>query len=160
VMTVFGPDGKALATVDDTSATRQDPFVSLVAPAEGTYTIRVRDTNFGGGPSSTYALHVGDFPRPTIVFPPGGTAGRPARMTLLGVEGDPNIATPTVPAGTGPWWDYYPTLTGRIAPTPTRLRVRPYDGVDELDRTETARDTVPRPYAWPVAFHGVIGGPG
>src|SRR5262249_18014721 len=157
---VAGPDGAVLATADDTPAARQDPFVSLLAPREGTYTVRVRDSNFGGGPSSTYALHVGDFPRPSIIFPPGGAAGKPARLTLLGVEGEPNIATPTPPAGTGPWWDYYPTLGGRIAPTPTRLRVRPYNCVDEADRMETARDTVSKSYEWPVAFHGVIGGPG
>jgi hypothetical protein len=68
VLTVFGPDGKVLATVDDTSATRQDPFISLLAPADGTYAIQVRESSFLGGPSSTYALHVGDFPRPSIVF--------------------------------------------------------------------------------------------
>jgi hypothetical protein len=63
-LAVFGPDGRSLALADDTPATRQDPFATLVAPVAGTYSIEIRDTNFGGGPGNTYALHVGDFPRP------------------------------------------------------------------------------------------------
>jgi hypothetical protein len=160
ILTVFGPKGEVIATADDTPATRQDPFVSLVARAGGTYFIQLREASFGGGPGSTFALHVGDFPRPSIIFPPGGTAGKPARLTLMGVEGEPNIATPTLPAEAGPWWAYYPALAGHTAPTPTLLRVRPYHYNDEPDRWETTRDTTATAHEWPVAFHGAIGGPG
>jgi Bacterial pre-peptidase C-terminal domain len=160
VLTVFGPDGKVLATVDDTSATRQDPFISLLAPEEGTYAIQIRESSFLGGPSSTYALHVGDFPRPSIVFPPGGEAGKMARLTLVSGDDEREIATPTFPAEGGPWWEYYPTVAGRIAPTPTLLRVRPYACVNEPDAKETAPDALPNSHEWPVAFHGTIGDTG
>ena len=49
-LAVFGPDGRPVALADDTPATRQDPFATLVAPVAGAYSIQIRDTNFGGGP--------------------------------------------------------------------------------------------------------------
>jgi hypothetical protein len=162
VLTVFGPDHRQLAFVDDTPSTRQDPFTSIVAPADGTYTVLVRDAGFGGGPTSTYALHVGDFPRPTGVFPPGGQAGKEARLRLLGLGNGPAIQTFQLPESAGPWWDYFPALSGRAAPTASILRVRPYACVEDADATETALP-VPEKTAildWPVAFHGTIGGRG
>ena len=160
VLTVFGPDGKVLATVDDTFATRQDPFISLLAPEEGTYAIQIRESSFLGGPSSTYALHVGDFPRPSIVFPPGGEAGKTARLTLVSGDDEREIATPAFPAEGGPWWEYYRCSPGELRPTPTLLRVRPYACVNEPDAKETAPDALPNSHEWPVAFHGTIGDPG
>ena len=162
VLTVIGPDGRPIIEVDDTPTTRQDPFVSLVAPGDGPYILQVRDTAFGGGPNSTYALHVGDFPRPKGIFPPGGQADKDVRLKLLGGGGDSGIEVMSLPDDAGPWWDYYPTLAGSTAPTPTPLRVRPYPTFEEADLTETAP---PRPeevksLEWPVAFHGVLAGPG
>src|SRR5262249_55494676 len=87
LLTLRGPHGRIPARADDPPPTRQAPFVSLKAPADGMYTVEVREAGFGGGPANTYALHVGDFPRPTSVYPPGGEAGRPARFTLLGEAG-------------------------------------------------------------------------
>ena len=162
VLTVIGPGGRQVVQVDDTPTTRQDPFASFVAPSGGRYIVQVRDTAFGGGPTSTYALHVGDFPRPKGVFPPGGQAGKDARLKLLGEGGDSAFEVVSLPGDAGPWWDYYPKLEGSTAPTPTPLRVRPYPGVEEADLTETAPpqpDQV-KPYDWPVAFHGVLAGPG
>src|SRR5262249_6502127 len=52
VLTVFGPDGRQIAHADDTAACRQDPFVSLEAPTDGTYGIQVRESSLGGGSSN------------------------------------------------------------------------------------------------------------
>jgi hypothetical protein len=161
VLTLFAPSGEVIATADDTALSRQDPFVSVVAASEGTYLIQVREASFGGGPGSTIALHVGDFLRPSVIFPPGGTAGKAARLTLLGLKNDASVATLDIPAESGPWWAYFPTLAGRPAPTPSLLRVRPYQCIDERDRLETSRgEHAPMAHDWPVAFHGAIGGPG
>jgi hypothetical protein len=164
VLTILDPDGRPIAQADDTAITRQDPFASIVAPGDGTYTVQVRDTSFGGGPSSTYALHVGDFPRPTGVYPPGGQAGKEAQLMLLGVPGEPAVQTLTLPSAAGPWWDYFPTLGGRTAPTPTPIRVRPYPCVDETHfaaaGSASASAGALTLYDWPVAFQGAIGVPG
>ena len=155
--------------VDDTPTTRQDPSASIVATADGAHTIQVRDTAFGGGPGSTYALHVGDFPRPRGIFPPGGQAGKDVRFKLLGQGGNSVVSPVSLPAEAGPWWDYFPagpgwhsTLAGSIAPTPTALRVRPYRCFDEEDPAETSSPKVDqvKPLDWPVAFHGVLAGRG
>ena len=61
VLTVFGPDGSLLANVDDTPLFRQDPFVTLLAPVEGVYTVQV--IPLGG--NNRYVLHIGTFCRPS-----------------------------------------------------------------------------------------------
>ena len=162
VLTVIGPDGRPIIQVDDTPTTRQDPSASLVAPADGAYVLQVRDTAYGGGPNSTYALHVGDFPRPTGIFPPGGQAGKDARLKLLGAYGDSAIQLVGLPGDAGPWWDYFPTLDGSTAPTPMPIRVRPYAGFEEEDLAEVGppKEDRVKPVDWPVAFHGVIAGRG
>jgi hypothetical protein len=161
VLDILGPDFRTFATADDCPITRQDPFASIVAPADGSYKIRVRDTAFGGGPSNTYALHVGEFPRPTGIFPPGGQAGKTTRLRLLGIDGDHAFETVTLPGHAGPWWDYFPSIDGRTAPTASPLRVRSYGCVDEADVGESApsSDRI-ETHDWPIAFHGVIGGRG
>ena len=161
VLAVYAPDGRRILEVDDAAVTRQDPFASIVATIDGIHTITVRDNGYGGGPSNTYALHLGEFPRPAGVFPPGGQAGKPARLKLLGLDGAGSTLTLTPPADGGPWWDVFASLGGRTAPTAIPLRVRPYAGVEEADPSEVAPPP-DRPDArdWPVAFHGVIGGRG
>jgi hypothetical protein len=161
VLSVFAPDGRRLIEADDTAITRQDPSASLIAASDGAYTITVRDTAFGGGPANTYALHVGEFPRPSGVFPPGGQAGKPTRLELLGLEGSGARQILIPPDHAGPWFDYYPSMAGWTVPTAIPLRVRSYPCVEETD----PGGATPLPdrldaHDWPVAFHGVIGGRG
>jgi hypothetical protein len=161
VLAVYAPDGRRLTEVDDTSMTHQDPFASLVAPIAGVYTIAVRDTAYGGGPSNTYALHLGEFPRPQGVFPPGGQAGQPMSVQLLGSGGAAATQTLTPPADAGPWWNAFASLGGWTAPTAIPLRIRSYSSVEEADPSEVSppADHL-KAHEWPVAFHGVIGGRG
>jgi hypothetical protein len=161
VLSVFAPDGRRLIEADDTAITRQDPSASLIAASDGVYTIAVRDTGFGGGPTNTYALHVGEFPRPSGVFPPGGQAGRQTRLKLLGLDGHAASQTLNPPDDAGPWFDYFPSMAGRTEPTAIPLRFRSYPCVDEVEPGEATPppDRV-EAHAWPVAFHGVIGGRG
>jgi hypothetical protein len=161
VLSLFAPDGRRIVEADDTAIARQDPFASIIAPVDGVYTVAVRDTAYGGGPTNTYALHLGEFPRPVAVFPPGAQAGRPARLKLLGPDGDGASQAVTPAPDARHWWDFFPSVGGRTAPTAIPLRVRPYACVDEADPKEVS-PPADRPEArdWPVAFHGVIGGRG
>lgn len=155
-VTVSGPDGKQLAAVDDTPLFRQDPFVSVVAPADGTYTVLVQESNAGGGDNSRYLLHAGTFPRPAAVFPAGGQAGTETEVTLIG-DGDKTVKLKLPDAGKP--FELYPSDAGGIAPTPNPFRVSPFPNVletepnDDLKQAGKATD-------WPVAFNGVIGKPG
>ena len=70
-LTITDATGKELAGLDDSSFTRQDPVLSIIAPADGKYRVILRDsTNSGAGPCN-YLLHLGSHPRPTSVYPPG-----------------------------------------------------------------------------------------
>jgi hypothetical protein len=157
-LTVFGPDGKQLAFADDTPLFRQDPFVSLVAPADGTYTVEVRDTNFGGGDTHRYALHLGTFIRPTAVYPAGGESGTEVSVTLFNDSGETTQKLKLPPAGTR--FHFHPTDgTGPAAPTPNPFRVSPFPNVLEAEPNDDPAKAG-KTAGWPVAFNGVIDKPG
>jgi hypothetical protein len=157
-LTVTGPDGKPLAFADDTPLFRQDPFVSLVAPADGTYTVEVRDTNFGGSDNHRYALHLGTFVRPVAVYPAGGEAGTDMKVKLFDDSGETSQTVKLPPAGT-PFTFFPSDRTGPAAPTPNPFRVSPFPNVLEAEPNDTPGNAG-KAVAWPVAFNGVIEKPG
>ena len=69
---------------DDTLLLKQDCFLSFVADRDATYTILLRDASYGGNANCHYRLHVGHFPRPSIAFPAGGSAGQETEVRLMG----------------------------------------------------------------------------
>jgi hypothetical protein len=73
-----------LASVDDTALAKQDPFVSVVIPEDGDYTILVREASYRGADNCHYRLHVGNFPRPSVAYPAGGKRGERLKVQLLG----------------------------------------------------------------------------
>jgi hypothetical protein len=158
VLTIFGPAGDVLASVDDTPLFHQDPFVTVLAPADGVYLVQVHDTNFGGSDHHRYVLHVGTFCRPAAVYPAGGQAGTEVTVKLLGdALGDRTVRVPLPPAGTP--FDFYPS-DGTIAPpTPNPFRVSSFANVLEIEPNDEARQAGPA-VAWPVAFNGIIDRPG
>lgn len=157
-LTVTGPDGKTLATADDTALFHQDPFVSLVAPAEGVYTVEVRDTNFGGSDGHRYALHVGTFTRPAAVYPAGGEAGTEVSVKLFHAGGDTTQKVALPKAGTP--FAFHPTDgTGPAAPTANPFRISPFPNVLEVESND-APEQAGKAAVWPVALNGVIDKPG
>ncbi len=73
-----------LKAEDDLPLLRNDTAVSVVAPADGKYTILVRDSSYGGNGAAFYRLHVGTYPRPTAVYPAGGQLGTKQKVTFKG----------------------------------------------------------------------------
>ncbi|MCI0702296.1 MAG: PPC domain-containing protein [Planctomycetia bacterium] len=153
-ITVFGPDGKEIATVDDTPLFRQDPTLSLLVPTDGVYTVEVRETNYGGSDTSRYVLHIGNFLRPAAIFPAGGQAGTEVKVKLFDHSRESTLNVKLPPAGTP--FDFHATDgVAPAAPTPNRFRVSPFPNVIETepnDETKLASAAV----AWPVAFNGLI----
>ena len=96
---ILDPAGVELAAADDCPATQQDAVLSVIAPADGRYVVRIREASFGGDDASRYRLHVGTFPRPTAVFPAGGKAGEKLSVTFLGDAAGPIVREIEVPAG-------------------------------------------------------------
>ena len=65
-----------LATSDDAALIWQDGVVSIIAPADGKYTVQIRESSYGGNGSCYYRCHIGGFPRPLAVVPAGGKPGQ------------------------------------------------------------------------------------
>ncbi|HKB05805.1 MAG TPA: PPC domain-containing protein [Gemmataceae bacterium] len=155
VLTVFGPDGRELIAVDDTPLFRQDPFITLLAPADGVYTVRVRESGAGGGDTSRYILHLGTFTRPAAVFPAGGPAGTEVSVRLLGDAAGARTQTIKLPAS-GEVFEFRPTDGSVPAPTPNPFRVSPFPNVIEAEPNDDPAHATANPHGWPVAFNGVI----
>ena len=85
VLTVTDPNGNVIAMNDDGPLLHQDPAVSFLAESSGTYTIEVRESNYGGSSTAQYALHLGSFPASGIAYPAGGPAGQSLSVQILSV---------------------------------------------------------------------------
>ena len=152
---VFGPDGTILAEVDDTPLFRQDPFVSLVAPADGQYVIQVCETNREADSGSRYVLHLGKFPRPQIAYPAGGQRGTEVTVQLLGDATGELLQTVHLPQETEGDFALFPKAGGETSPSPLPFRVS--RGPNVLESTDASRA---EPSTLPAAFNGVIAGGG
>ncbi len=73
-----------LAAADDTPLAIQDCVASAVAPEDGKYIVEVRESSYGGNGNCRYRLHVGNFPRPTAVYPAGGKIGEEIEVRFIG----------------------------------------------------------------------------
>ena len=145
-----------LATSDDSTLTAQDGRCSVVIPADGKYTVMVREASFGGGPA--YRLHVGTFPVPTAVTPSGGKPGEEVEFTFLGDPAGPLKQKVKLPATPDENFRLHCQTPDGIAPTGFRCRVIDLPGVVE-DGTNVEAGKATAGTA-PGAFHGVIAQPG
>lgn len=81
---ILDADRFELAVSDDSALAAQDGVCSVQIPSDGTYYVLVRESSFGGNDQCRYQLHVGDFPRPTAVYPAGGPLGQTVQLQYLG----------------------------------------------------------------------------
>lgn len=130
--------GFVIASCDDHPLLGQDAMLAFTAPADGTYSVRVRESTYGGSEGSLYLLHLGTFPVPHVAWPPGGRAGGELEVDWLG---DPagafrtRVRLPAVAGQTGlveerPQRDGVTTVVGvplRVAPTDPLLESEPND---------------------------------
>jgi hypothetical protein len=143
-----------LATIDDVPIARQDGVLSMVAPADGTYYVQVRETSYGGNDNCRYRLHVGTFPRPTAVYPAGGKGGEKVAVQLLGDAAGPIPLDVTVPVSGTTLQLFAPDAQG-VGPTAVPFRISTQGNVLEAEpnndiATATAADTT-------LSFNGIIG---
>ena len=148
-------DGKILTSADDTTLLMQDAFVSLLAPKDGHYYIEMRDGTYSGG-ESAYRLHLGSFPRPTMVYPLGGKAGEKTSFKFIGgVSGDfsQEIQLPATPSDK---FGAFAQQNGEIAPSPNWIRVSAFGNELESEPNDTKETATAHYGELPIAFNGVI----
>lgn len=145
---VLDESGRELATNDDNPLHLQDPLVSLKLPKDGFLFVEIRRSVFKAY-DTFYCVHIGSYHRPLAVFPPGGPAGKPLMVKLLGDPLGDYDATVTVPKVPGTF-DYFGD-----GPSPLPLRSSPFENVlEDPDANETVVS------ALPVAINGILEKPG
>ncbi len=161
VLSVHGPNGKSLLRTDDDPLFQQDPVGSIVAPEDGQYTVIVHETNYQGGLTSYYALHVGTFPRPGVVFPAGGAYGRTVELAILDPAGFRNTQIVRLPPkSNAAGFQLLPTANAsNPAPTPLPFRLGQLTSVLETEPND-APDQATLAASSPVALDGILQAPG
>lgn len=148
-------DGRfEVASSDDSALLQQDGVCSYKAPADGEYTVMVRDSSFGGNPICGYRLHVGDFPRPVAVIPAGGTPGSQLKAKLIDLDGTVSEAVVQLPGESYEQWALATETPSGISPSPNWVRVNELPVVMETEPNDDYRKA-PVSQA-PAAFCGVL----
>ena len=153
VLVLRDPAGRVLAKSDDTPLLGHDSHLSVVAAAAGTYTIQLRDAVYSG--VHAYRLHVGEFPRPAVVFPPGGQAGSRVTARFLGVAGEERSREIDLPADPIDRFAVEPAAD-RTPPSPNWLRVSPFPDAPLVEAGSTRETAAKIDVPAPFAFNGFI----
>ena len=147
-----------LAVNDDAPTLGQDAGCSVVIPADGKYTVLLRESAYGGSGACRYRLHVGTFPRPTAVVPAGGKPGEEIEFRFLGDPAGEIKQKIKLPATADERFRLHCTTPEGTNPTGFKVRVNGLAGV-----VESGANTAPAaatPGTAPGAFHGVVSKPG
>ena len=145
-----------LAANDDSSLLLQDSVASVVAPADGTYRIEIRDSSYRGASNYYYRLHIGHFPRPLVAFPAGGKAGDQLEVTLMGDPKGPIKKIIQLPAKADPDFGYFSESNGSSSPSPNRIRVSDFPSVREVEPNNNWKQATATELTLPLAFDGII----
>lgn len=145
-----------LAASDDTALLFRDCAASIIVPEDGPYTILVRESSYQGTGASQYRLHVGEFPRPTAIYPPGARPGEEREFTFVG---DPTGDIKTLISLPNEELNFQGTVKNGewFTPSGIPIRLSPHPYFNEQEPNEGAKEATPAEApAVPVAFHGII----
>ena len=153
---ILNSDRFELASSDDTALLFRDCAASIIIPEDGPYTILVRESSYQGTGACQYRLHVGEFPRPTAIYPPGAQPGKALEFTFVGDPTGNLVSKIEIPNTTQDFrafiknngWHSPSGLPVRISSLPFHNEVEPNEGGKQASPAE-----VP---AIPVAFHGIL----
>jgi len=143
-----------LASADDSPLVHQDAVVSAVAPEDGRYLIEIRESAYAGNGNCRYRLHIGNFPRPTAVYPAGGQIGQDVEVQFLGDAAGDFSQKFKLPAEPVALFDLEASTNGQVSPSGNRFRLFPHGNNMEVEpNDEIAKAT---PSELPKAFNGII----
>ena len=145
-----------IATSDDSELLLQDSTTSVIAPKTGKYYIEVRESSYRGNGSYRYRLHVGSFPRPLVVTPAGGEAGKPIEFTFLGDPKGSFKKTITLPNDERTTLPYHHEENGLRAPSPNNIRISKFPAISEVEPNNSFSIATKTELSIPLAFDGVI----
>ena len=143
---------------DDIPLVRQDALASIVVPEDGKYYVQIRESSYGGNGNCRYRLHIGNFPRPTHVYPAGGQPGTEMEVTCIGDPSGDFKQKFKVPAENDTRSGIFPQTPEGISPSPIPFRVFAHPNALETEPNESIKTACP--VSLPNAFNGIISQPG
>ncbi len=143
-----------LAAADDSPLLFQDAVASIVAPEDGQYFVQVRETSYGGNGNCRYRLHVGSFPRPTMVYPAGGQVGTELDVQYLGDPTGTIAQKVKLPAETSDDFALFAQDEHGIAPSGNPFRLSTVPNALEVEPNANRNEATP--VTFPCTFNGVI----
>jgi hypothetical protein len=146
---VLNSAGQVLAENDDYFG--PDPRVRFVAPADGEYQVRIRDTQNQGGQAYVYRLTLSTGPHVDYFFPLGGKRGSKVSLEVAGQ----GLPTPRVDVA-------IPDTAGSEHLDHLVVGGKKTNGLllDVDDLTELLEGATPHPVAFPAVLNGRIAKPG
>ena len=148
-------DGTVLTAVDDAAFTRQDPVASVVAPEDGKYVVTIKDATNSGPGECAYMLHIGSFPRPVAVYPPGGAVGEDLKVQLIGDALGTVEKTVKLSAQADEKFELF-AEQGQPAPQPNFIRVAPFPNALEAEPNNEVASAPAVGKELPLALNGII----
>jgi hypothetical protein len=132
---IVDSQGFVVAARDDHPLLGQDSMLAVTVPNEGDYTVRLRESAFGGSDNGVYLLHVGDFPVPHVAWPPGGPPNAEVELEWLGDPAGPFRQKLALPAAAGleGLAGVYPARDGSTGPVPVPVRLSPLSATAEAE---------------------------
>ena len=147
-----------LSAADDTPLVGQDAVCAIVAPRDGTYTVQVRDSAYGGNGNFRYRVHIGTFPRPTAVYPAGGPVGKEIEVRFVGDPTGEITNRLTLPAMITDDWGLYASDQQGMAPSVNPFRLSNQENILESEPNNEITQATPADLQH--ALNGVIEEPG
>lgn len=148
-------DGRELAYADDFRF-HPDPVLAYQLPADGDYTLLVRDALYRGREDFTYRVVIGEVPFVAGVFPLGGTVGGEREFALNGWNLPAPVRRARLPAETGET----ELELGRCAAATGAVRVAVDDLPEVAEQEPNDRPAEAQPVRPPVIVNGRIARPG
>ncbi len=151
---IFDKSGKEIAAADGSALLKQDTVLSVEVPEDGDYIVEVRDSAYQG--RGRYRAHIGNFPRPTAIYPAGGKAGTEMEFTLLGDVKGPYSAKVKLPeSAENDRFGVFAANGGMMPPSPNQVRVSPFDNFLEQEPNNTSAEANVAG-ALPFALNGIL----
>jgi hypothetical protein len=143
-----------LASADDSPLLVQDCVVSAIAPEDGKYTIEVRESSYGGNGNCRYRVHIGNFPRPTAVYPAGGKIGEEVELKFIGDAGGDFAQKFTLPKEIIPEYGVFAGKEGSWSPSWNTFRLSDVGNSLEVEPNNDRATATPSEF--PSAFNGIL----
>jgi hypothetical protein len=157
ILTLYDAQGKEVAVADDFRF-NQDPVLFYDVPADGGYTLSIRDSIYRGRQDFVYRVKIGELPFITSVFPLGAPRGdKPSAVKLFGknLPSEPPIMSSDQ---VGSSIRYISVTTSGL--TSNRVPFAIGDLPEVLAAEAAAREGQAQQVALPVVINGCIRSPG